>query len=610
MSRQISNNTRLPAIGGTRGSGPQHLLNPAEKVKDPRGTLKKIIQLFKPWTKALSLAVMLTVVSTLLSVVIPYLVGRSFDILMQNSSSALFIQILSIIAALHLANWLTTTGSSWILLFVSSKLIFFFRSRFFAKMQKLPLFFYDTNPHGDTMSRITNDVDNISSTITATTTQLLSALLTIIASLILMFRLNSTLSFTILISLPLVFILTKVVTAKSHEYFYRQQSSLGALNAIIEENINGLKIVKAFNKQQQVLQQFARDNQELFDNAYKAQIWTGYMMPMMNVINNLIFALVALVGGYLAVSGRITVGTVISFLSYSKQFAFPLNGLAGMLNTIQQALASAERVFETLSQMEETPDSPQAQSISQPLGNIIYDKVSFSYQADKPVLKNVSFSVKAGEVIAIVGETGSGKTTIINLLNRFYDADSGTIYLDGIPIKDIKREELRKYFSVVLQETSLFSGTIMDNIRYARPGAGDQEVIAAAQIGQADAFISRLPQAYNTYINAASDNLSEGQKQLLAISRAVLCQCPVLILDEATSFVDTKTEKDIQRALISLMKNHTSFLIAHRLSTIKDADRILVIKNGRIFESGTHQELLKLKGYYYKMVVAQMGHLA
>jgi len=490
---------------------------------------------------------------------------------------------------------------------VSQKLVSVFRRQFFDKMQKLPLIFYDTHAHGDTMSRITNDADNIASTISQATTNLLSSLLSVIASLVIMLSLNFTLTLAVVMAVPLVTIVTRIFTINSKKHFTAQQQHLGSLNSVIEENITGIKIVKAFGKQEDVLKQFTADNLDLYDSSYKAQLWAGYMMPMMNVINNLIFSLVALSGGYLAATSMLSIGTVITFLTYSKQFAHPLNNIAGMFTTIQQALASAERIFEILDETEETPDSPQAVNIKKPKGHIIFDKVSFSYTQDRPVLIDVSFEVKPGEVIAIVGETGSGKTTIINLLNRFYDVDSGNIYLDDINIKDIKRTDLRHFFSVVLQETSLFSGTIMDNIRYARFTASDKEVIKAAKIAHADEFITRLPQGYLTHISAVNDTLSEGQKQLLAISRAVLCHSVVLILDEATSSVDTKTEKEIQKAMLALMKNRTSFLIAHRLSTIKDADRILVVKDGIIFESGNHKQLINKRGYYYQMVMAQMG---
>ena len=336
-------------------------------------------------------------------------------------------------------------------------------------------------------------------------------------------------------------------------------------------------------------------------------ICAGYMMPLMNVINNFIFAVVAIAGGIMSVKYGLAIGTVVSFLSYSKQFAQPLNSIAGMFNTIQSALAGAERVFETLDSKEEEADIENAIDIENPKGDVTFKNISFSFDKSTPILKNVSFSVKAGTTVALVGETGAGKTTIVNLLTRFYDADSGIILIDNKPIKSLKQSSLRKCFSVVLQDTCLFTGTIMDNIRYSKNDASDDEVISAAKIAHAHGFIEKLPKGYYTMVSGATDNLSQGQRQLIAIARAVLCDSPILILDEATSSVDTKTEKDIQRALLSLMKNRTSFLVAHRLSTIRDADYIMVIGNGKILESGDHKSLMEKKGQYYNMVISQMG---
>lgn len=404
-------------------------------------------------------------------------------------------------------------------------------------------------------------------------------------------------------------LLTRAIARNSRSHFSAQQRSLGSLNGVIEENILGLKMVKAFGKQQDILKQFSTINEKLYESSTKAQIWSGYMMPIMNVINNLIFAIVAIVGGILSVGYGVSVGTVVSFLSYSKQFSMPLNSIAGMFNTIQSALAGAERVFEILDSEEEFADFENAIEIIEPKGKVVFDNVCFSYDKSRTILKDVSFKVEAGETVALVGETGAGKTTIVNLLTRFYDALSGQIVIDNEPITNIKRNNLRKCFSVVLQDTCFFTGTIMDNIRYSQINATDEQVIAAAKIARAHDFIDKLPKGYNTRVSGSTDNLSQGQRQLVAIARAVLCDSPILILDEATSSVDTKTEKDIQRALVSLMKNRTSFLIAHRLSTIRDADKIMVIGDGKILESGNHEALMDLKGQYYNMVISQMGKL-
>ena len=524
-------------------------------------------------------------------------------------NTPLLLQLLLILVLLYAANWLITTTGSVLLLRVSQKLVFTLRSAFFAKMQQLPLSFYDITPHGDTMSRLTNDVDHISSTLAQMTTELVSSILTIGGSLAIMTLLNVPLTLSVLLCLPLVFLLTRLISRKSSAYFLAQQRHLGALNSNIEVNIIGLKLVKAFARQKTALDAFDNINEQLYENSKNAQIWAGFMMPLMNVINNLTFALVALIGGGLSIETGLAVGTVISFLSYSKHFGRPLSSIAGMFNTMQSALAGAERVFELLDKPIEAPDTKDAIALENPHGTVTFKDVCFSYMPNRPILKHISFTVKAGETVALVGETGSGKTTIVNLLTRFYDVDSGAILLDGIDIKNIKRDSLRQCFSVVLQDTCLFTGSILDNIRYSKPHASKEQVIHAAKTAHAHTFITQLPNGYDTLVSGSADHLSGGQRQLLAIARAILCDSPVLILDEATSSVDTKTEKDIQYALLNLMRNHTSFLIAHRLSTIRDADTILVIGEGEIIEKGNHQSLMAAKGAYYNMVVSQMGVL-
>lgn len=605
---------RMPAMGMRPGAGggPHNRFAPSAKPKNAKGTLFRIIKIYLRWAKTIFMAMMLTGLSSFISVWIPYYVGKSFNTFDMNRRTVdtdALVGILMIVLAFYVCNWLISFINGVIMLKVSQKLVYVLRMDFFAKMQKLPLEFYDTRSHGDTMSRITNDVDNISSTIAQTTTQLLSSIITLIGSLSVMISLNIPLTFAVLLCVPLIGLLTKAIASRSRMYFKAQSKSLGQLNGLIEENILGLKMVKAFGKQEDILKEFEKINGILCEHSTKAQIWSGYMMPLMNVINNLVFAVVAIIGGVMSVRYGVAVGIVVSFLSYSKQFAMPLNSIAGMFNTIQSALAGAERVFEILDYREEPADEPDAVDMTEPKGKVIFDDVCFSYNKSKPVLQNISFSVKAGEVVALVGETGAGKTTIVNLITRFYDTDSGVIYIDDTPITSIKRNSLRKCFSVVLQDTCLFTGTIMDNIRYSQKDATDEEVIRAAKIARAHDFISRLPKGYYTMVSGSTDNLSQGQRQLIAIARAVLCDSPILILDEATSSVDTKTEKEIQRALLSLMKNRTSFLIAHRLSTIRDADHIMVIGDGRIMENGNHESLMEQKGIYYNMVMSQMGNL-
>lgn len=611
MAQQlISQEVKGPTIGMRFGGG--NRFAPGSKPKNAKGTLLRIIKIYLRWAKTIFLAMLLTVFSSVISIITPYFVGKTFNTFHITDRSVdleMLVSFLLVILILYGVNWLLTCVNGVIMLKVSQRLVFTLRSEFFAKMQKLPLNFYDTRSHGDTMSRITNDVDNISTTIAQTTTQLISSILTLAGSIAVMIALNIPLTLVVLLCVPLVALLTKGIASRSRSYFKAQQQSLGSLNGVIEENILGLKMVKAFGKQQDILGQFGEINEKLFESSTKAQIWSGYMMPLLNVINNLIFAVVAITGGILSVGYGLSVGTVVSFLSYSKQFSQPLNAVAGMFNTIQSALAGAERVFEILDSEEEPADEDQAVILEAPKGDVTFEKVYFSYDKTTPILKDVSFQVKAGEVVALVGETGAGKTTIVNLLTRFYDADSGRILIDDVPISSLRRDSLRKCFSVVLQDTCLFTGTILDNIRYSQTEASDDQVIQAAKIARAHDFIDKLPKGYHTLVSGSADNLSQGQRQLIAIARAILCDSPILILDEATSSVDTKTEKDIQHAFLNLMKNRTSFLIAHRLSTIRDADHIMVIGEGKILESGNHRSLMEQKGQYYNMVISQMGKL-
>lgn len=600
---------KMPSMGKGHVGGPRRFASSA-KPQNARGTFKRILRIYRKWGRAIFAAAVLTGLASGITVLLPYFTGKAFnafDTVSETVHQDLLGRMLVMIGLLYGANWIITTANGLCMLRVTQKLVFALRSEFFAKLQKLPLMFYDTRSHGDTMSRLTNDIDNISSTIAQATTQLISGILTLTGSLILMLSLSLPLTLVVLLCVPLVALLTKLIAGRSRRYFLWQQQSLGALNGLIEENIRGLKMVKAFGRQQETLKEFLTLNDQLCENSRKAQSCSGLLMPLMNVINNLIFTLVAIAGGIGIVTYGLSMGTVISFLTYSKHFAQPLNSVAGMFNTIQAALAGAERVFEILDQEEETPDPPEAVSLEDPKGNVTFQNVDFSYEKGKEVLRQVSFQVNAGEVVALVGETGAGKTTIVNLLTRFYDAEKGSIRIDGVDIRTIARKSLQSCFSVVLQDTCLFTGTIMDNIRYSRPQATDEQVIEAARTACAHEFISRLPKGYRTLVSGSTDTLSQGQRQLLAIARAVLCQAPILILDEATSSVDTRTEKSIQKALVTLMKGHTSFLIAHRLSTIRDADRIMVIGDGKILETGTHEELMKRRGDYYRMVASQMG---
>ncbi|WP_024834681.1 ABC transporter ATP-binding protein [Ruminiclostridium josui] len=600
----------MPRLGNRMGGPPHQRFQPTAKPKNSKGTMLRLVSMFGKWKNSLIVATVLTILSASVSLITPYLLGEAintFNIKTGNVEKNVLNIILTTLIVCYLASWLIDTSNGILMAKVTQNLVKSIRTDFFSKLQKIPLNFYDTRAHGDTMSRITNDVDNISSTVAQTTTQLISSIFSITGSFIMMLYLSPVLTLVALITIPLVFILTKTIAMHSRKYFKSQQNNLGLLNGVIEENIVGLKMVKSFNRQQKVLEEFKEVNSKLCKDSTKAQIWAGFLMPFMNVINNLSFTFIACAGGVLTVNKILTIGVVVSFLTYSKQFGMPLNNIAGMFNTIQSALAGAERVFEILDEEEEKADKKDIKEFFDAKGKVEFRNVSFAYNPEHIVLNNISFQVQPGEVVALVGETGAGKTTIVNLLTRFYEADEGEILIDDISISDISRKDLRSCFSVVLQDTCLFTGTIMDNIRYSKPEATDEEVMEASKMAHAHEFISRLPKKYNTHITGSSDNLSQGQRQLIAIARAILCNAPILILDEATSSVDTKTEKEIQLALLKLMKNHTSFLIAHRLSTIRDADKIFVIGNGCIQEYGTHIDLMDRKGIYYKMVMNQMG---
>ena len=596
----------MPRMGGPKVGGVARFSN-NERAKNQKGTLIRLTAVYLRFKKPMLSAVILTLMSSGISVLIPLFVGKAFNAFipeLMRVDLGLLYAMTAVIVGLYLSNWIINTISSVTILKISQRLVSALRSELFAKLQKLPLSFFDTTQRGDTMSRLTNDTDTISGTIAQSATQLASAALTLIGSFVIMLSLSVPLTLTVLVCVPMVFLLTNVIASRSRRYFYKQQRALGELGGVIEESIYGLKMIKTFSKEDAKLNEFAEINENLRASGTGAQTWAGYMMPLMNIINNLTFAITATVGGVLCAKHGLLIGTAVSFMTYSKQFATPLNSIAGLFNNIQSALAGAERVFEVMDEAEEPPDRGDARSMDDIKGGIEFKNVCFSYIPGKPVLKNISFKVRPGENVALVGETGSGKTTIINLLTRFYDVDSGEILLDGVNIRDIRRESLEKCFSVVLQDTCLFTGTILENIRYSRPEATEEEVRNAAKLARADGFIRRLPNGYNTVVSGSRDSLSEGQRQLIAIARALLHSSPVLILDEATGSVDTKTEKDIQRALLNLMENRTGITIAHRLSTIRDADNIIVIHNGEICESGNHAELMAQKGRYYRANMA------
>ncbi|WP_019004349.1 ABC transporter ATP-binding protein [Cohnella laeviribosi] len=587
--------------------GPRGLRGgPVQKPKNFKGTVRRLWSYFGNEKRRLAAVFAFVLADSALTLLGPYLIGVAVDAIADTGGvdfKALDLALLALVAA-YAADAGLTFFQGWLMAGISQRIVERLRSSLFAKLHKLPLAFFDTRSHGEVMSRLSNDIDNVSTTVSQTTAQLMSGLIAIAGSLVMMLALSPLLTLATLITVPLVFLLARTITKRTKRLFKEQQAQLGALNGHIEETISGMLAVKAFNREDKAIEQFDGLNAKLAETGTRAQIWSGFLMPLLGVINNIGFAAVALAGGTLAVRGHITVGVIASFLSYSRQFVRPLNDIASMYNTLQAGIAGAERVFEVMEQEEEAEDVRGAAVLQGAKGHVVFDNVSFGYRPEVPIVSNLSFEVPAGSSIALVGPTGAGKTTIVNLLTRFYEATGGRILIDGKDIREYTRDSLRRAFGVVLQDTYLFSGTIADNIRYGRPEATDAEVKAAAAAARADAFIRRLPLGYQTPISENGSNLSQGQKQLLAIARVMLANPSILVLDEATSSIDTRTELQIQAALLDAMKGRTAFIIAHRLSTIRDADRILVIERGRIAEAGTHDELVRKEGGVYARMVA------
>lgn len=583
---------------------------PVSKPKNFSATIKRLWQAFGREKRWLPLVFAIVLVDGLLMLSAPYLIGKAIDAMTGGAEAFSFLSII-ILALLgsYIVDGALTFLQGWMIAGITQRIVTNMRQALFEKLQKLPIAFFDSRTHGELMSRLTNDIDNVSNSISQSTTQLMSGVIVLAGSLVMMLVLSPILTLACLITVPLVFLLTRTIAKRTSVLFKHQQIELGKLNGHIEETISGIQVVKAFNHEEKAIADFAAINDRLCKVGMKAQIWSGFLMPIMNVINNLGFAMVAIVGGILAVKGMITVGVIASFLSYSRQFVRPLNDLANIFNVLQSGVAGAERVFEVLDEREEPLDSPDAAVLREPKGHVVFDRVSFGYRPDQPILKNVSFEAQAGSTTALVGPTGAGKTTVVNLLTRFYDVTEGTIYLDGKDIREYSRDSLRRSFGFVLQDTYLFSGTIKENIMYGKPDATDAEVEAAAKMAHADVFINRLPKRYDTQLTENGGNLSQGQRQLLAIARVILARPSLLILDEATSSIDTRTELIIQDTLATIMEGRTSFVIAHRLGTIRDADAIMVVDSGEIVEKGSHDDLIAQKGVYYQLFYNQFKNL-
>jgi len=585
-----------------------HSIIPVEKPKDSSSTLKRLFFYFREEKNKILIAFILVILSTFLTLLVPYFTGKIVDALTVSKENINLVEVRKLILfvlTFYVLSSLFMYMQEFLIAGISQRVVYKIRKDVFDKFQKMPVIFFDRTTHGELMSRVTNDIDNINNTISQTMIQFMQTLISTIGTVIIMFYINKIMTLITLATVPIVLLVTKTIANNTKKYFKTQQQFLGSLNGHIEESISGIDVVRMFNKEDDMILKFKKYNDDLKEVGVKAQIWSGFIMPIMNAIGNLTFVIIVLSGSLLVLNNAITIGVVTSFIFYSKQFQKPINELASTFNQLQSGIAGAERVFEILDEEDEREDEPDAIEARDIKGKVEFKHVYFNYSENKEVLKDVSFMVEAGTNVALVGPTGAGKTTIVNLLTNFYEVTRGEILIDDVNIKKYKKNSLRNMFGVVLQDTYLFSGTIKENIRYGKLDATDEEIILACQISNADEFIKRLPDGYNTYIAEGGSNLSQGQRQLLAIARAVLKDPSILILDEATSNVDTRTELKIQEAMINLMKNRTTFIIAHRLSTIRDADVIMMIEDGKIIEKGTHEELIKLKGAYFNLYMSQ-----
>lgn len=575
------------------------------RLKNPKVTTKRLLRYMSSKSGMLLIIFLFSLITTVISIVGTRLNGYIIDNSIEKGDMIGLARICVVLVVIYLVSAIATFIENRFMVNIAQSTSATIRKDLFSNMQKLPLSYFDTHSSGDLMSRFTNDVDNINMTLSQSITQLFSGIINIVGMFIAMLILSPILTLIGMITTPLLFVITKFIVKKTQPFFIRQQKELGNLNSYIEEMISGQKVVSLFSQEENVKKEFSKINARLTKSAILAQTFSGCMGPVSNFINNITYFILAVCGGYFIVSGmNLTVGVLFTFILYMRNFTRPINDILNIFNIIQSALAGAERVFEVMDEPKEE-DNKKAKFIDNIKGEISISKVDFSYVKGKQILKKISIEAKKGQTIAIVGPTGSGKTTIINLLTKFYNIDSGEIEFDGDNINNIKKESLRKSISIVLQDTFLFSESVSQNIRYGRLIATDEEVMEAAKLANAHQFIMQLPEGYNTILSDNGSNLSQGQRQLLAIARAILAHSSILILDEATSSIDTRTEIAIQKAMLNLMKGKTTFVIAHRLSTIRNANQIIAIKDGEIIERGTHDELLKKKGFYANIYNSQ-----
>lgn len=581
---------------------PKHGVKVAlRKPKNIKQTLLRLWSYLNKYKILLFIVFILVIVNTLSTLLGSYMLRPLVNNYIEKGNLVGLAKGLVVMALIYLIGVIATYFQARVMIGISQKTIYDLRTDLFDKMQHLPVKYFDTNTHGDLMSRFTNDVDTVSDALNNTITQLFSGIISLSGTLILMLTISPILTILTLFIVPAMFFTAKAILGRSKSYFSAQQKAIGKVNGYIEEMVTGSKVVKVFNHEKDVEDEFDKLADDLCQKATKAQILSGMMMPAMQGLNTLNYALVAMVGGVLSISGILDIGGMLVFLQYSRQFGRPINEISNQFNTLLSALAGAERMFELMDVTPEPEDDNRAVELKNIKGDVRFNDVTFGYNEDKIILKNISLFAKPGQKIALVGSTGAGKTTITNLLTRFYDIQSGEITIDGIDIKDIKRNSLRNSMAMVLQDTHLFTGTVKENIKYGRLDATDEEVIAAATLAGADSFIRRLPHGYDTMLEGDGANLSQGQRQLLNIARAAIANPAILILDEATSSVDTRTERHIEHGMDRLMKDRTTFVIAHRLSTVRNSDAIMVIENGEIIERGNHDELMEQHGRYYRL---------
>lgn len=609
MSNQKSDDRPTPDVRAALGRG---ALRPGkiEKAGDPRRALTRLAMYLSPYKVALASVLVFVLIYILLGLLEPYLIGRAIDRYIStkqiNGLSGLAILLLIV----YLFDNVFQAASSWIMARISQDALRRLRRDLFEHLQKLSIAFFDSHTAGELMSRLTNDIDAINQAVSQNVVSLVASVLSLVGIVIAMFVLNAWLALSALLVVPIMFWFTQFVARYTRKGFRDLQRELGEINGVMEESISGQRVVKAFRRSDLAIERFRASNQKVYQAGVYANTYALMLMPLTNVLGNFFVIVLVGLGGYLALQDLVTVGMIATFIAYAQNFIQPLRQLANMYNAIQAALAGAERVFEIIDtpmELDAAADSPLAVPVK---GEVRFENIRFGYLPNQPIIKNISLHARAGQTIALVGPTGAGKTTIINLLTRFYEVNDGRITIDGRDIRDVSKADLRQKLGIVLQDTFLFADTVMENIRYGCLDATDEECIEAAKLADADHFIRQLPQGYQTRLSERASNLSQGQRQLLSIARAILADPSILILDEATSSVDTRTEARIQKALLRLMRGRTSFVIAHRLSTIRDADNVIVINNGEIVEVGTHEQLLEAKGFFHHLYMSQFKGLA